>query len=90
MRLFSFFWSGGWRDGGVTPSWSSRPLSLTPFSLSAHQTEGYTSRFGITYVDYATQERHPKASAKWLAARFRGAGKGNETEGESGGGADVA
>ena len=52
-------------------------LCLT-FPLSFH-TEGYTSRFGITYVDYATQERHPKASARWLATRFKGA-KSNETE----------
>ncbi len=26
---------------------------------------GYTKRFGIVYVDYATQERIPKASAHW-------------------------
>ncbi|MBW1710066.1 MAG: beta-glucosidase [Deltaproteobacteria bacterium] len=28
-------------------------------------TEGYTQRFGIVYVDYATQKRIPKASAHW-------------------------
>jgi len=28
---------------------------------------GYTQRFGITYVDYATQRRIPKASARWYA-----------------------
>ena len=28
---------------------------------------GYAKRFGIVYVDYATQERIPKASAKWYA-----------------------
>jgi beta-glucosidase len=27
--------------------------------------EGYTKRFGIVYVDYATRERTPKASAYW-------------------------
>ena len=27
--------------------------------------EGYLKRFGIHYVDYATQERVPKASARW-------------------------
>jgi beta-glucosidase len=26
---------------------------------------GYTKRFGIVYVDYATQARYPKASALW-------------------------
>jgi beta-glucosidase len=28
---------------------------------------GYTQRFGMTYVDYATQQRLPKASALWYA-----------------------
>jgi beta-glucosidase len=27
--------------------------------------KGYTERFGIVYVDYATQERIPKDSAYW-------------------------
>jgi beta-glucosidase len=26
---------------------------------------GYTQRFGITWVDYATQKRTPKESALW-------------------------
>lgn len=30
-------------------------------------TAGYTQRFGITYVDYPTQRRIPKASARWYA-----------------------
>jgi beta-glucosidase len=29
--------------------------------------EGYARRFGIVYVDYTTQERVPKASARWYA-----------------------
>ena len=29
--------------------------------------EGYAKRFGIVHVDYATQERTPKDSARWLA-----------------------
>ena len=29
--------------------------------------EGYVPRFGITWVDYATQERVPKDSARWYA-----------------------
>jgi beta-glucosidase len=28
-------------------------------------TDGYSMRFGITYVDYRTQTRIPKASAHW-------------------------
>ncbi|KAF9447997.1 glycoside hydrolase family 1 protein [Macrolepiota fuliginosa MF-IS2] len=28
--------------------------------------DGYVTRFGVTYVDYETQERHPKESAKFL------------------------
>jgi len=27
--------------------------------------EGYSKRFGIVYVDYRTQERIPKLSARW-------------------------
>ncbi len=32
--------------------------------------EGYTKRYGMHYVDYATQRRIPKDSAKWLKANF--------------------
>ncbi|KAF9493202.1 beta-glucosidase 1A [Pleurotus eryngii] len=32
--------------------------------------EGYTVRFGVTYVDYATQRRYPKDSAKFLTKWF--------------------
>ena len=32
--------------------------------------EGYEERFGIVYVDYATQKRYLKASALWLANLF--------------------
>jgi len=36
---------------------------------------GYTKRFGIVHVDYATQKRTPKASARFYAdvIRTRGA-----------------
>jgi beta-glucosidase len=27
--------------------------------------EGYAPRFGLVYVDYETQRRIPKASARW-------------------------
>ncbi|KAF8179838.1 beta-glucosidase [Pholiota molesta] len=33
--------------------------------------DGYSTRFGVTYVDYETQKRYPKASAKWLIEWFR-------------------
>ncbi|PPQ84247.1 hypothetical protein CVT26_012355 [Gymnopilus dilepis] len=28
--------------------------------------DGYTTRFGVTYVDYETQQRYPKDSARFL------------------------
>jgi beta-glucosidase len=28
---------------------------------------GYTKRFGLVYVDYATQRRVPKSSARWYS-----------------------
>ena len=30
--------------------------------------DGYLTRFGVTYVDYETQKRYPKASAKYVTA----------------------
>lgn len=33
--------------------------------------EGYSKRFGIVHVDYATLERTPKASARWYAEVIR-------------------
>ncbi|CAE8738862.1 unnamed protein product [Polarella glacialis] len=33
--------------------------------------DGYSKRFGITFVNYRTQERTPKASAKWFTGLFR-------------------
>lgn len=32
---------------------------------------GYANRFGLVYVDYPTQRRIPKASARWYAALIR-------------------
>ncbi|KAJ3028426.1 hypothetical protein HDV00_010391 [Rhizophlyctis rosea] len=34
--------------------------------------DGYNTRFGITYVDFKTQRRYVKESAKWLRKTFRG------------------
>ena len=36
--------------------------------------EGYSKRFGIVYVDYGTQRRIPKASARWYADVIRRGG----------------
>ncbi len=33
---------------------------------------GYASRFGLVYVDYATQKRIPKSSARWYAGLIAG------------------
>ena len=33
--------------------------------------EGYSKRFGIVYVDYPTQRRIPKASARWYREVIR-------------------
>ncbi|KAG6907188.1 Beta-glucosidase 1B [Tephrocybe rancida] len=33
--------------------------------------DGYITRFGVTYVDYETQKRYPKASAKFLINWFK-------------------
>lgn len=33
--------------------------------------EGYSKRFGIVYVDYETQARTPKASARWYSQTIR-------------------
>jgi beta-glucosidase len=33
---------------------------------------GYSRRFGITYMDYPTQRRIPKASFRWYAGLIKG------------------
>lgn len=38
--------------------------------------EGYTKRFGITYVDYQTQKRIPKRSANWYSGVIKQNGLG--------------
>ncbi|MCD7744488.1 MAG: family 1 glycosylhydrolase [Lachnospiraceae bacterium] len=35
---------------------------------------GYEARYGILYTDYQTQERIPKASAKWYSDMIRNHG----------------
>jgi beta-glucosidase len=41
-------------------------------------TEGYSKRFGIVYVDYATQRRIPKMSARWYSEVIRRNGLGGD------------
>ena len=36
--------------------------------------EGYAKRFGLVFVDYGTQRRIPKASARWYAEVIRNNG----------------
>ncbi|KAF6758049.1 beta-glucosidase [Ephemerocybe angulata] len=46
--------------------------SYFPWSLldNFEWADGYTTRFGITYVDYETQKRYPKESARFLVKWF--------------------
>jgi beta-glucosidase len=47
--------------------WSAPPRSLShPSDESSFRADGYSTRFGVTYVDYKTQKRYPKESAKFL------------------------
>jgi beta-glucosidase len=36
--------------------------------------QGYSVRFGLTYIDYSTQKRIPKASFDWFRALIKQAG----------------
>jgi beta-glucosidase len=49
---------------------------------------GYSKRFGLVHVDYATQRRIPKASARWYADVIRAGGppgRGGDGEGSGSG-----
>ena len=43
-------------------------------TLASVRTHGYSKRFGLVHVDYATQQRTLKASARLYAEVFRGHG----------------
>ena len=43
------------------------------FTDNFEWTEGYRKRFGLVYVDYGTQRRIPKQSAKWYADLIKAA-----------------
>ena len=36
-------------------------------STTSNGARSYANRFGLVYVDHATQQRVPKASARWYA-----------------------
>lgn len=36
------------------------------YRTCAFRADGYVTRFGVTYVDYETQKRYPKDSAKFV------------------------
>ena len=38
-----------------------------PLIRDDRRADGYATRFGVTYVDYSSQKRTPKDSAKFLA-----------------------
>ena len=40
-------------------------LSIAAEPRSLVRADGYVTRFGLTYVDYETQKRYPKDSAKF-------------------------
>jgi len=42
--------------------------------------QGYSTRFGLVYIDYATQKRTPKASFDWYADLIRSSRHGNRRE----------
>ena len=47
--------------------WYGLRLSSFPCLLTRYgRADGYTTRFGVTYVDYETQKRYPKVSQKFL------------------------
>jgi hypothetical protein len=47
--------------------------------------QGYSKRFGLVYVDYATQERIPKQSALWYRDFIAGARNGDGDRGRTAG-----
>lgn len=51
--------------------------------------DGYSRRFGLTYVDYATQKRYSKQSAKWFTSLFQQM-RGLPTSAEGGRGRDLS
>ncbi len=55
----------------ITDGVPVRGYFLWSFMDNFEWQDGYTRRFGIVYVDYATQRRTPKLSARWYAEVMR-------------------
>ncbi|PPR01069.1 hypothetical protein CVT26_016016 [Gymnopilus dilepis] len=52
--------------------WIIKKSELLPGFLDNFEwADGYSTRFGVTYVDYETQKRYPKESAKFLLQWFK-------------------
>lgn len=66
----SVFWEGGCHKKKTRVKNETNPRHPLLHPPIIRWAEGYSSRFGIVYVDYATQARHPKASARWLSQKF--------------------
>ncbi len=39
---------------------------VSPLNLVMTRADGYDTRFGVTYVDFETQQRYPKDSSNFL------------------------
>ena len=48
-----------------------RTMSSMQVSSNFEWADGYATRFGVTYVNYETQERFPKASARFISRWFQ-------------------
>ncbi len=55
----------------VAEGFDVRGYFLWSFMDNFEWAEGYGKRFGIVHVDYATQVRTPKLSARWYAEVVR-------------------
>ncbi len=55
----------------VAEGYPCRGYFLWSFMDNFEWAEGYSKRFGIVHVDYATQKRTPKLSARWYAEVIR-------------------
>ena len=59
-------WAAWRKNPGEYKSWLVQVIENRP-----ERSHGYRYRFGIVRVDYETQRRIPKASARWYADLIR-------------------
>ena len=55
---------------------AAHAAAFLPFSNGVEWAYGYDKRFGIVHVDYKTQARLPKDSARWYSEVIRRNGLG--------------